>query len=103
MKQRLKQMVLCELDANWNWVTAAAVFHMVLILIGTAITGQLDWFVIEAFWITMTVRSWWRGRSHPHHIIGRQQTWAWHDAICETCKQQIKILEKEQRHEQKEP
>ncbi len=76
--KRLLYILSCELDSEWNWMTLAALFHVGVLLIGGAAIDNIALFIVEALMLTIILRSWYRGRRSPEHIIGRDRAFAWH-------------------------
>ena len=76
--KRLFYILAGEWDADWNWITVAALLHVGILLVGGAATGNTELFIVEALLLTFILRVWYRGRHSPERIIGRDKAYSWH-------------------------
>lgn len=64
-----------ELSCDWNWMASVAFGHCAFMLVVGAATDNFNIFLVEALFVTIIIRSWWRGRADPRHILGAERAW----------------------------
>ena len=105
--KRLLYILSCEWDADWNWMTFAAVLHVGVLLIAAALTRSTALFVVEALLLTIVLRRWYRGRRSPEHIMGRDMAYEWHRYMhaqfCPHCPHNPEANQKQEQPAPEEP